>query len=138
MTILHRPFSVSTLLLAAAVAATTAPGRVQAQDAVKAAIPAATVECGVPAELTRLAAPLARSAKRLASGEPLKIVAIGSSSTAGAGASSPAHSYPSRLAVELAALFPKQQISVVNHGVNGEETPDMLARVRPRRGRRTA
>ncbi|HKY88327.1 MAG TPA: SGNH/GDSL hydrolase family protein [Pseudorhodoplanes sp.] len=99
---------------------------VRAQEAAKA--PVENLDCGVPSDLTRLASPLTRTANRLASGESLKVVAIGSSSTAGAGASSPAHSYPSRLAIELAALFPKQQINVINHGANGEETPDMLAR----------
>lgn len=113
-------------MLAAAIVATALTGRVHAQEAAKA--PAENTECGVPAELTHLGVPLQRTAKHLASGEPLKIVAIGSSSTAGAGASSPAHSYPSRLAAELAALFPKQQITVVNHGANGDETQGMLAR----------
>ncbi len=57
--------------------------------------------------VARLGNPLAaHAARRLASGEPLTIVAVGSSSTAGAGASSPAASYPSRLAVELQAAFP--------------------------------
>jgi acyl-CoA thioesterase-1 len=126
VTIFQRPFSAPTLLLAAALAATASSGPSRAQEAAKA--PAETAECSVPSELTRLATPLTRTAKHLASGEPLKIVAIGSSSTAGAGASSPAHSYPSRLAVELAALFPKRPISVVNRGVNGDETQGMLAR----------
>ena len=61
-------------------------------------------------------------------GEPLVIVAIGSSSTAGAGASSPAASYPGRLAVELKQRFPANDITVLNRGVNGEETPQMIAR----------
>ena len=127
----QRPFSAPTLLIAAAIAAAAPFGQVRAQEvraqeAAKA--PVETIECGAPTDLTRLAAPLQRTAKHLTSGQPLKIVTLGSSSTAGAGASSPAHSYPSRLAVELAALFPKQQITVINHGVNGEETPDMLAR----------
>ena len=68
------------------------------------------------------------TARRLASGEPLTIVAIGSSSTAGAGASSPAANYPSRLAVELKQRFPGHDITVLNRGVNGEETEDMMAR----------
>jgi acyl-CoA thioesterase I len=90
--------------------------------------PQAHHECHAPLELTRLTQPLTRTARRLARGLPLKIVAIGSSSTAGAGASSPAASYPSRLAVELQALFPHSDIAVINRGVNGEEMPDMLAR----------
>jgi lysophospholipase L1-like esterase len=78
--------------------------------------------------MVRLGNSLPRLAARLASGEPVTIVAIGSSSTAGAGASSPAASYPSRLAVELGALFPGRPIRVVNRGVNGEEAHQMLAR----------
>ena len=85
-------------------------------------------ECHAPLELTRLSQPLTRTARRLARGLPVKIVAIGSSSTAGAGASSPAASYPSRLAVEMRSLFPHSDIAVINRGVNGEEMPDMLER----------
>jgi lysophospholipase L1-like esterase len=81
-----------------------------------------------PADLDRLANPLKRVAQRIAGGLPLTIVAIGSSSTAGAGASSPAMSYPSRLEVELKTLFPRTEITVANRGVNGEESRDMLAR----------
>src|SRR5271167_1045553 len=84
--------------------------------------------CSAPAALARFDYPLRRTARRLASGEPLTIVAIGSSSTAGAGASSPAASYPSRLAVELRQRFPNRDITVLNRGVNGEETSNMLAR----------
>jgi acyl-CoA thioesterase I len=84
--------------------------------------------CGAPKELTRLVHPLPHTARRLASGAPLVIVAVGSSSTYGAGASSPAANYPSRLAVELKQLFPSRDITVLNRGVNGEETQQMLAR----------
>jgi acyl-CoA thioesterase-1 len=84
--------------------------------------------CKAPNELVRLTHPLARTAKRLASGDPLSIVAIGSSSTAGAGASSPAANYPSRLAVDLKQQFSGHPITVLNRGVNGEEARDMLAR----------
>jgi lysophospholipase L1-like esterase len=84
--------------------------------------------CSAPAELTRLGQPLSHTARLLAAGAPIKIVAIGSSSTAGAGASSPAASYPSRLAIELAQRLPKAQFTVLNRGVNGEEAAEMLAR----------
>ncbi len=84
--------------------------------------------CTAPVEVTRLAQPLAHTAARLARHDPLTIVAVGSSSTFGAGASSADASYPSRLAVELKAMFPKETITVINRGVNGEEVPDMLKR----------
>jgi lysophospholipase L1-like esterase len=90
--------------------------------------PAATPACAAPAELTRLDHPLSRTALTLVMGEPLVIVAIGSSSTAGAGASSPALSYPSRLEADLKARFPGVPITVVNHGVNGEDAEMMLKR----------
>jgi acyl-CoA thioesterase I len=86
------------------------------------------VTCRAPIKFARLDHPLRHIAHRLAGGEPLTIVAIGSSSTAGAGASSPAASYPSRLAVELRRRLPGRDIIVLNRGVNGEETPDMMAR----------
>jgi acyl-CoA thioesterase-1 len=89
---------------------------------------AKTTPCDAPANLARLDLPLSRLARRLTAGEPIKIVAIGSSSTAGAGASSPAASYPSRLAAELKQRLPGRDITVVNRGVNGEEAAEMLAR----------
>ena len=84
--------------------------------------------CDVPLDLIRLANPLPHVAKKLTLGEPITIVAIGSSSTAGAGASSVASTYPSRIEFELRQRFPKQSITVLNRGVNGEEVPDMLER----------
>lgn len=87
-----------------------------------------TVPCNISLERLKFSQPLNRVAQRVASGEPIKIVAIGSSSTAGAGASSPANNYPNRLQAELTQIFPRQQITVVNRGVNGEEVVDMLRR----------
>jgi acyl-CoA thioesterase I len=132
-------------LTATAVPALAAPNRSYPQDAKPAALqpqsapllnapaPGALsdsgeIACRAPTRLTRLDHPLRQTARRLASGQPLVIVAIGSSSTAGAGASSPSASYPSRLAVELQKLLRSHDITVLNRGVNGEETPNMMAR----------
>jgi acyl-CoA thioesterase-1 len=82
----------------------------------------------VASDLARLDLPLSRVARRLADGGPVKIIAIGSSSTSGAGASSRAFSYPSRLEVELRTRFPRASITVLNRGVPGEEARQMLAR----------
>jgi len=86
--------------------------------------------CKVPSDVGRLDQPLPHASQRLVGGEPLKIVAIGSSSTAGAGASSAATSYPSRLAAELSAKFPDERISVLNRGVNGQDAREMLGRLK--------
>jgi len=87
---------------------------------------ASALACTAPAELVHFEQPLAHTMRRLVEGQPLTIVAIGSSSTAGAGASSPAATYPSRLAVELRARLPGREITVLNRGVNGEETTNEL------------
>jgi len=84
--------------------------------------------CNISLDQVRFANPLARFAHKLASEEPITIVAVGSSSTAGAGASSAAASYPSQLAVELKQHFPKLSFTVLNRGVGGEEVADMLKR----------
>jgi lysophospholipase L1-like esterase len=89
---------------------------------------AAAPKCNAIAAQSRFDRPLARTAMRLAGGQPIKIVAIGSSSTYGAGASSRAASYPSQLQIELGKHFPGQEFTVLNRGVNGEEAVDMLAR----------
>jgi acyl-CoA thioesterase-1 len=102
---------------------TLLPLSVQAQTATTAA-PA----CIAPPEITQLDYALTRTARRLVAREPLTIVAIGSSSTAGAGASSPEASYPSRLAAELRERFPGRLIRVINRGVNGEDAREMIAR----------
>lgn len=99
------------------------------------AAPAAATNAGPPAacnvtlDQVRLDLPLVHTARVLASGKPLKIVALGSSSTYGAGASTSAASYPSRLADELARRFPGHEITILNRGVNGNEAADMLARL---------
>jgi acyl-CoA thioesterase I len=85
-----------------------------------------TPACTGPSD--RLDYPLRRTSQRLAKGEPLTIVAIGSSSTSGAGASSSSASYPSRLEVELKERFPARQVRVLNRGIGGEEVADMLNR----------
>jgi acyl-CoA thioesterase I len=84
--------------------------------------------CKVVAGQDRLDYPLARVARHLETDRSIKIVAIGSSSTAGAGASSPDATYPSRLEAELTQHFLWNDITVLNRGANGEEAPDMLAR----------
>jgi acyl-CoA thioesterase I len=99
-------------------------GPTQAQTAPAAAAPA----CAAPGEFTRLGHTLTRMARRLTSAEPVTIVAIGSSSTSGAGASSQAATYPSRLEADLKARFPGIPIRVLNRGVGGEDATQMLAR----------
>ncbi len=82
----------------------------------------------VPAGLITFPCPLSGCVRIIEKGGPLKIVALGSSSTAGAFASSPAASYPARLEIELAVLCPGTEIQVLNRGENGEDVAENLAR----------
>jgi lysophospholipase L1-like esterase len=68
-------------------------------------------------------------AAKLASGQPVVIVAFGSSSTAGYGSSSPEFTYPSRLAAQLRRQYPTANITIVNSGVGGEDAPEMMKRL---------
>jgi acyl-CoA thioesterase I len=85
--------------------------------------------CGAPEDMVTLDHPLPHVAARIAAGGPLTIVALGSSSTFGTGASGPQHSYPSRLRVFLAEHYPGLTVRVVNRGIGGEEAPAMARRI---------
>lgn len=84
--------------------------------------------CDTPSELSSLGRPLPNLARALTRPDEVNIVAIGSSSTEGDGASSRAASYPSRLNAALADRFPGKTITVLNAGVGGQEAPDEAAR----------
>ncbi len=85
-------------------------------------------QCPNSAIASDLSVPLPRLANKLASRQPIVIVAIGSSSTAGSGASGPDKSYPAALQRALTKLWPDQQITVINRGINGEEVLQMRQR----------
>lgn len=84
--------------------------------------------CDVPPALLDLGAALPRTAAATADGRKLTIVAVGSSSTAGAGATRPANAYPPRLGIELGQALPGAQVRVINRGINGDLAGQMVAR----------
>jgi len=87
------------------------------------------VGCNPPPDLTLLQPPQAHAATRMEQQQPLTIVAVGSSSTQGVGASAPAFNYPSRLEAELKERFPGHEIRVINRGKGGEDVREELARL---------
>jgi lysophospholipase L1-like esterase len=87
------------------------------------------VPCLPPKGDARPLGSLPRVARKLASGQPVVIVAFGSSSTAGYGSSSPEFTYPNRLAAQLRRQYPTADISVVNAGRGGEDAPEMVKRL---------
>jgi lysophospholipase L1-like esterase len=86
--------------------------------------------CTVPGELQNLQFALPRMAALLRDRSPVRILAIGSSSTAGVGATVPAHAYPPRLRDALARLLPGAEITVRNDGIGGEVASTTLVRMR--------
>jgi len=89
---------------------------------------AAKPQCMVSAAAVSAGHWFARTAARLSERKPLKIVAIGSSSTFGIGASSSSAAYPARLEALLKERFPDASVKVLNRGVNGEDAAEMLVR----------
>lgn len=90
---------------------------------------AAIDRCGASDEVATIARPLPHVAQRILAGGTLTIVALGSSSTSGTGATRPENAYPSRLATMLDGHFPELWVRVVNRGVPGEEARAMTARL---------
>jgi len=110
-------------LLSATLVAVLLLGAVASAAAVHPAL-----RCTAPDEVTHFKVMLPNTALAIRRGDALVIVAIGSSSTQGVGASDPAHTYPALLAEELQRRWPRLAVTVVNKGVGGEIAEQMLAR----------
>lgn len=112
------------LSIAAPALATSSPAEPAAKG------PAAGNACAVPTEYLHLDEALPHAKAQLShGGGTLEIVALGSSSTQGAGDSKPGTDYPSRLQEELQARFPKITVDVSNRGVGGQTAQDMVERL---------
>jgi acyl-CoA thioesterase-1 len=75
-----------------------------------------------------LGAPLPHTAETLKNRRPLKIVAIGSSSTVGLWMVRKEDTYPGVMRRELLRLDPSMQLEIVNSGRNGDTIPGNIAR----------
>ena len=87
----------------------------------------AAPECSAPAEISGIGVPLPRLAAAIAAGRVPVVVALGSSSTEGVGATAPERAYPARLAAEMRERH-GLSTRVINMGTGGEATSDMLRR----------
>jgi acyl-CoA thioesterase-1 len=85
--------------------------------------------CKAAKELVNFAAPLPNLVRDLGSKRAVKIVTLGSSSTAGSGASGPNASYPARLDADLDARYRGHEFQVTNLGAGGQLASDMLERL---------
>ncbi|MFL5253864.1 MAG: SGNH/GDSL hydrolase family protein [Rhodopila sp.] len=72
---------------------------------------------------------LSATAAAVAAGRPVTILALGSSSTAGVGASAPDKTYPAQLESMLRAGWPAGRVKVLNAGIGGQEADTEAARL---------
>jgi lysophospholipase L1-like esterase len=86
---------------------------------------AAPEACDSHLDLVAFKYPLPRLMEALKRQRKIKIVAIGSSSTAGEGDVIP---FPHRLELALRSKYPGRMIDVINRGIGGQEAPEELAR----------
>lgn len=82
--------------------------------------PPLSATCDVPNADIATPAPLPRLAEKLGRKEPIRILAIGSSSTRGIGATAPRKTYPAQLKAILDKALNGTQAQIVNRGVSGE------------------
>jgi len=106
----------------------------QAVDAAKSVATSAAdvfsrVPCATP-KTVKYEASLPHVARKLVADGKITIVAFGSSSTWGSGASSPSFRYPNRLADQLRRHYPHADINVINAGVGGEDVPEEMKRLK--------
>ena len=91
-------------------------------------MPAAPRVCDPHADLFNFKHDLPHLAESLRKQRKIKVVAIGSSSTAGEGDIMP---YPQRLEMLLRGGFHHRMIDVLNRGLSGQEAPSELSRFEP-------
>jgi lysophospholipase L1-like esterase len=88
--------------------------------------PLRAAECPA-AQVTPLRLPAL--AAQVASGGPVTIIALGSSSTEGIGATRPEATYPAQLEAALRAALPGIPVTVLNKGVGGQDAAEMVLRL---------
>lgn len=86
--------------------------------------------CRAKADLLTLGSNLPVARKAIAEQKKLKIVALGSSTTAGYGVSNPAFAYPTQLRIGLEKAMPDIDVEVINRGIGGQDVEEMAARMR--------
>ncbi len=103
-----------------------APGMAKLQQATA----ALSADCTVRPPAFEGRAPFRRVRGALKDKRPIKVLAVGSSSTVGIGASSPAASYPIRLEKDLEGLLSGFDVQMIARGISGEVAVDAAQRIK--------
>lgn len=92
-------------------------------------VPMEKVACTVPNALVAFNSPLTGLAEFIQHNRVIRVIAIGSSSTEGQGASNKQAAYPERFDREMDRLYPGKDFQVINLGKGGELADHMLVRL---------
>lgn len=84
--------------------------------------------CASARPIFRARGTLGTLSAKLARHQPVRILAIGSSSTEGVGASAPDHAYPAQLQADLARIW-REKVTVINAGIGGEKADATVGRL---------
>ena len=87
-------------------------------------------KCRASRRMLDLGNPLEGARTALAEKKQLRIVAMGSSSTQGYGASNPSFAYPAQLKINLDRLLPGIDVHVFNKGVGGQDADEEVERMK--------
>jgi lysophospholipase L1-like esterase len=116
-------FAAASLLAASLLAAS--PDDLKAEDA-----PPLSPQCDVPSSSIAAPAPLPNVTATLETRKTIRVLAIGSSSTFGVGASSGSKNYPAQLTDILEKALKGINVEIVNRGVSGEVAKTTAERLR--------
>ena len=87
-------------------------------------------KCRASRKMLELGHSLESARAAVADRKELRIVAMGSSSTQGYGASNPAFAYPAQLKMNLDKLLPGVEVHVFNKGVGGQDAEEEVERMK--------
>ncbi len=87
-------------------------------------------KCRATRKMLDLGMPLESARMAIAGKKELRIVAMGSSSTQGYGASNPAFAYPAQLQMNLDHALPGVNVHVFNKGVGGQDADEEVERMK--------
>lgn len=90
----------------------------------------AEMQCRASREMLELHNPLEIARTAVAEERDLRIVAMGSSSTQGYGATNPQYAYPAQLKMRLEKAMPGVDIHVWNKGIGGQDAAEMVDRMK--------
>jgi acyl-CoA thioesterase-1 len=116
-------FAAASLLAASLLAAS--PTDLSAEDA-----PPLSPQCDVPSSSIAAPAPLPNVTATLEQRKTIRVLAIGSSSTYGVGASSGSKNYPAQLTDILEKALKGINVEIINRGVSGEVAKTTAERLR--------